>query len=47
MGRNGSAALHKSGTGMGLPIVRRMLQAHGGDIVLAPDGPGSRFVITF
>ena len=37
----------RGGTGMGLPIVRRMLQAHGGDIVLAPDGPGSRFVITY
>ena len=34
------------GTGMGLPIVRRMLQAHGGDIALA-DGPGARFVVTF
>ena len=37
------------GTGMGLPIVRRMLQAHGAEIVLAPDGPdgGARFVVTF
>ena len=35
------------GTGMGLPIVRRMLQAHGGDIALAAEGPGARFVVTF
>lgn len=35
------------GTGMGLPIVRRMLQAHGADIALAPGGPGARFVVTF
>ena len=34
------------GTGMGLPIVRRLLQAHGGDIALV-DGPGARFVVTF
>ena len=35
------------GTGMGLPIVRRMLQAHGGDIGLAPGTGGARFVVTF
>lgn len=35
------------GTGMGLPIVRRMLQAHGGDIVLAPSDAGARFVVTW
>ena len=37
---------NSGGTGMGLPIVRRMLQAHGGDIALA-DGPGARFVVSW
>ena len=37
----------RGGTGMGLPIVRRMLQAHGGDIALLADGPGARFVVTW
>lgn len=34
------------GTGMGLPIVRRMLQAQGAEIVLV-DGPGAVFEIRF
>ncbi|WP_166146010.1 ATP-binding protein [Methylosinus sp. RM1] len=38
------------GTGMGLAIVRAMLQAHGGSIALAEDGegapPGAEFVLT-
>ncbi len=34
------------GTGMGLPIVRRMLQAHGGDIRLV-EGPGAVFEVVF
>ncbi len=34
------------GTGMGLPIVRRMLAAQGASISLT-DGPGAQFVITF
>lgn len=34
------------GTGMGLPIVRRMLQAQGADITLIP-GPGAVFEIRF
>lgn len=33
------------GTGMGLPIVRRLLQAHGADIVLALSARGTRFEI--
>lgn len=36
----------QGGTGMGLPIVRRMLEAHGASIVLE-DGPGARFLIRF
>lgn len=36
----------KGGTGMGLAIVRRMLQAHGAEIDLV-DGPGSVFEIRF
>ena len=35
------------GTGMGLPIVRRMLQAQGAEITLRPDGPGATFEIRF
>lgn len=35
------------GTGMGLPIVRRILDAHGAIIALAPSDTGARFVITF
>ncbi|MEO1637663.1 MAG: ATP-binding protein [Pseudomonadota bacterium] len=34
------------GTGMGLAIVRRMLQAHGAEITLE-DGPGASFAIRF
>lgn len=39
----------EGGTGMGLPIVRRMLEAHGASITLAPaaSGDGARFVIAF
>ncbi|QGX97009.1 sensor histidine kinase [Roseovarius faecimaris] len=35
------------GTGMGLAIVRTMLEAAGGDITLAPSDHGARFVIHF
>jgi signal transduction histidine kinase len=35
------------GTGMGLAIVRRMLEAHGGQIALAEAGPGARFTVRF
>lgn len=35
------------GTGMGLAIVRRMLQAHGGDITLADTHPGATFEVRF
>ena len=35
------------GTGMGLPIVRRMLEAHGATIRLAEAETGARFVVEF
>ncbi|QQA42187.1 sensor histidine kinase [Pelagovum pacificum] len=35
------------GTGMGLPIVKRMLEAHGATIRLGPNDPGASFVIDF
>ncbi len=35
------------GTGMGLAIVRRMLQAHGAEIALLEQGPGATFQIAF
>jgi len=35
------------GTGMGLPIVRRMLEAHGAEIDAVPHEDGARFVIRF
>jgi signal transduction histidine kinase len=35
------------GTGMGLPIVRRMLEAHGATITLGPNAPGAVFEIGF
>lgn len=35
------------GTGMGLSIVRRILEAHGAEIALAPSDAGARFIITF
>lgn len=33
------------GTGLGLPIVRQTVQAHGGDVELRDSGSGARFVI--
>ena len=35
------------GTGMGLAIVRRMLEAHGGEITLGEGGPGAQFEVRF
>ena len=35
------------GTGMGLPIVRRILEAHGAEIALVDSAKGARFEITF
>ncbi len=37
----------RGGTGMGLAIVRRMLEVHGASIDLAPGALGARFVIEF
>ncbi|APX13378.1 sensor histidine kinase [Tateyamaria omphalii] len=36
----------QGGTGMGLSIVRSLVQARGGQIELAESGPGARFLIT-
>jgi signal transduction histidine kinase len=37
----------RHGTGLGLPIVRRMVMIHGGDIVYEPaPGGGARFIFT-
>lgn len=35
------------GTGMGLSIVRRILEAHDAEIALALSDTGARYVITF
>jgi two-component system, OmpR family, sensor kinase len=35
------------GTGMGLSIVRALVEAHGGQIRLLPEGPGARFEVRF
>lgn len=37
----------QGGTGMGLAIVRSLVQARGGQIALLQDGPGAQFLITF
>ncbi len=42
-----TTAREAGGTGMGLPIVRRMLDAHGATIDLAESRRGARFVIRF
>jgi two-component system OmpR family sensor kinase len=46
--RFGRATSHRGirGSGLGLPIVRAIAQAHGGDVTLEQVGSGSRFVIT-
>lgn len=36
----------RAGTGLGLPIARRILTRHGGDLTLADSGPGACFVLT-
>ena len=34
------------GTGLGLSLVKRFIERHGGTIAYAPEGAGARFVIT-
>ncbi len=41
-----TTARDTGGTGLGLPIVRAMLQRHGGDITLSPSESGAAFVVT-
>ncbi|MDR7273398.1 response regulator [Catenuloplanes atrovinosus] len=43
----GDRAHHQAGTGLGLALARRLVQAHGGDITVTSElGAGSRFTIT-
>jgi signal transduction histidine kinase len=35
------------GTGLGLPVSRKILREHGGDLTLEPSTPGSRFVLSW
>ncbi|MFV2054114.1 sensor histidine kinase [Aliiroseovarius sp. YM-037] len=37
----------QGGTGMGLPIIRNIINAHGGEITLIPSGTGAAFQIRF
>ncbi len=34
------------GTGLGMPIARRIIEAHGGTLDIGSDGPGAEFLIT-
>jgi len=40
-----TTARDRGGSGLGLSIVRSLLEAHGGSIELEPGGPGARFRI--
>ena len=47
-GASDDATAHPLGTGLGLPLARRLARLHGGDLTLQdrPDGPGARFVLS-
>jgi signal transduction histidine kinase len=45
--RGEAARTPGGGTGLGLAIARGMVEAHGGELVVANDGPGCRFVVRF
>jgi signal transduction histidine kinase len=38
---------HREGCGLGLPIVKRIIDSHNGTIQVASTKSGTRFVITF
>lgn len=40
-----TSAREAGGTGMGLPIARALVRGHGGDLGIAPEGPGACFWI--
>ena len=43
----GDVHLRTGGTGLGLPLARRLAQAHGGDITVESEpGHGARFTLT-
>lgn len=37
---------NSTGTGLGLAIAREYARLHGGEVMLAPDGPGAHFVVS-
>ena len=45
--RGEAARTPGGGTGLGLAIARGMVEAHGGELVVANHGPGCRFVVRF
>lgn len=46
-GYRGAASAGHAGSGLGLGLARRFVEAHGGSIALADnEGPGARFVVT-
>jgi signal transduction histidine kinase len=43
--RGEAARTPGGGAGLGLAVARGMVEAHGGELVVANDGPGCRFVV--